>query len=333
MGRQRSVTAMGRLASLAWRPIVFAAMCAALAGCVYDGRTPPPPAVTAPLQDGDIVITFSGTALNWVCALGSADPQEADGPPYSHAEMVLREGNGPPLLGGISGGALRSRDLDDGLTGLERFAVYRARLPAAERSRPADVLRRWIRDPRISEAAFDYTMQDVPGRRDRFYCIGLLNEIHREAGMAPPFPRTNRPHTPLGDHFSAAVGARPEDIVAASSIQQNPLYERVAAWESPEAFSDQALAEEVAGRAVLAYYDQGWRLIPSSRPNLVLLAASVFSRPPEHADKAAAAAAALNLFGRDTRMAWDRMVRRGMGSGLSREEKRRVLEKVCLSFR
>lgn len=151
--------------------------------------------------------------------------------------------------------------------------------------------------------------------------------------MAPPFPKRPRPHTRLGDHFSAAVGARPEDIVAASSIQQNPLYERVGMWESPEASSDEALAEEVAGRAVLAYYDAGWRLVPSSRPNLALLAAGAFSRPPEHADKAAAAAATLNLFGRDTRMAWDRMVRRGMVSGLSREEKRRVLENVCLSFR
>lgn len=46
-----------------------------------------------------------------------------------------------------------------------RFAVFRAQAPRQKRKAAADLLRGWLKDPRITGAEFDYFFEYEPGKK------------------------------------------------------------------------------------------------------------------------------------------------------------------------
>lgn len=283
--------------------------------------------LSAQWQEGDVLAMMSDAADSLV--LGRFGQQrDAPGPAYGHAEILIRGPDGRWHCAGISGRRVRSRPLDRVAPRLVRFAVYRLRRSESERARVVRTVKLWFRDGDQPDPAFDYLMQDEPGRRDRFYCVGFVNEMFRLSGLSPPFVAERRARTLFSDHLAELVGVRPEAVRTANAVRHNADYSLVSAWTNPSLTTDDLLFREQFADTVLTYYESGWRLAPAQGANLDFAFGRWLLGFPEVSEALGRLRAAIQLYAADTRATWERVQRRGMLTGLSRTEKMQLLERV-----
>jgi len=283
------------------------------------------------LEEGDIVLTFSGGLPGWLFSTGGG--RSFPEVPYSHAEVTFKEGS-EWMIGGVSSGGVHPRSLKKTLGSFADLSVYRLQAPASDRKKIADVAGRWCYDPAIVRAGFDYEMHDIPGRRDKFYCAGFVNEMVREAGQPAPFFAEADPREAgaAGKHFSKVFRRNVATIVLPQSIEQNTNYVKILTWYNPFACEDRKWLDAGIARNFFSFYDEGWRLKPRpvSWPASWILkrafktpdamTALTYSKPAEN-------------FSADVKSMWSRLQRRGRVEGLTPAEKDALLTKVCLRYR
>ncbi len=298
-------------------------------GCMMPFEPGPSPPDTSLFDEGDLILTFGGSTQSWGIALCTDPNAGTEDRPYSHAEMLFKDARGRWMVGGISVGHVKATPLSRAIKGFQHVGVYRSAAPRKERLRTAELLKQWLRDPKIRKAKFDYTLQDVPGRRDAFFCLGFINELHRAAGLEPPF--TPQPWTPnaFGRHMEQLMNIKFQEISTVDSLKHNPHFSCVTRWRNNRTDPDAAQIEMTLARLGLTWYNQGWQMRTSEGPHLGLLLINA----PERLSTTVRTRAHVTLFSQDVHRAWDRLSRRGRLKGLSEQERHAKLESVCLSFR
>ena len=300
-----------------------------LSGCVMALQPAPPLPDFTKLEAGDVVLTFSGSADSWLLALSASPAPDRLIIPYSHVEALYRNKEGQLMLGGVSRGRVRASRFEGVVKRLEHMAVFRADLPKAQRGRVAKILEGWVNDPRIQAAGFDYSFQDVPGRRNKFSCLGIINEAYRASGIEAPF--IARPWTPnaVGRHLQKLLGVKLDKITAPESIFSNPRFYRVIRWQNANVDATKAGMRGAMLRMVLAWYEQGWRLRSADGFHLGLLLADL----PDEVNQMARTRSQLRVFTLDVFKTWERMKRRGKTKNLNLKQRRVLLEAICIKYR
>jgi hypothetical protein len=300
-----------------------------LTGCMALHAPAPTPPDTTLFEEGDLILTFSGTPRSWMFAF-CTDP-EADrlDHPYSHVEMLFRNAKGHWMVGGISSGHVAATRLSQSIKGFQHIGVYRSNASREDRSRVADLLKRWLKDPDIQKAQFDLTLQDVPGRRDKFCCVGIINELHRAAGLKAPFASQQWTPNAFGRHMEDLLNTRLKEITTADSLKLNPDFTCIAHWRNDKRDPTIAQINETVARLGFQWYEQGWRMRTSQGIHLGLLLINA----QEDLNNTVRTQAHLQMLMQDVYIAWSRLLRRGQLEGLDESEKQSRLEAICQSFR
>ena len=298
-------------------------------GCMPVWRPMPPLPDLSRLEEGDIVLTFSGAIESWCLALSSGLDRDQGQIPYTHAEAVYRDGRGRLMLGGVSQGRVRSRRLKQAFPEFQHIAVYRANQPADRRKQAACLLRQWIANPNIRAATFDYTLQDVPGRRDKFCCVGFLNELFRCSALEAPFRVGEWTPNEAGRHFSELLGYDLSHIILVDSVEGHPGYHNVFTWKNERVDMKRSQLRENIAMQTLSWYDMGWRLKTSERFHIGLALAHV----PEPVKRLDRTRSQLCQFACDVMKMWSRLERRGRIKGLDHAQQMDLLQAVCEKYR
>lgn len=222
-------------------------------------NSPPDPGL---FQPGDIVLTITNDPSSWLLAL-LANP-EPDGvrQAYTHGEMVFIDRDGTKMLGGFSGRVM-SEPLVDRLPLFDKLVVLRPRQPTASRYRLAAQMAKMTHTSKLLSARFDYSFRDVPGRTDRFYCLGLINEAYRRAQVPVPFPHKPVQKNQLIRHVEMLVGHELDDGPIVQDVVANPDFEVVLEWSSHRHGGSDAWFNQHIARYTLDVYEDGWQLKPS----------------------------------------------------------------------
>lgn len=288
--------------------------------------------LAAPWQEGDVVAMMADAPDSLVLGL-FGQGGDVSGPAYGHAEILVQGGDGHWHCVGFSRGGVHSQRVDRVAPTLVRLAVYRAQRSAEDRARVVRTVKAWVNDSDRPDPAFDFSMQDEPGRQDRFYCVGFVNEMFRLSELPPPFVAEPRARTLFADHLAELVGVRPESVHTANAVRRNADYSFVSAWTNPSLTADDLLFRDQFAGTVLAYYETGWRLVPAEGASLDFALGRWVLGLPEVAEALGRLRAALLLYAADTRATWERVRRRGMLTGLSQPEKVQLLERVFEKYR
>ena len=289
---------------------------------------PTPPDVTQ-LQEGDIVLTFSGAVESWGLALATHGDLADFQRPYTHAEAVFRGRKNRLMLGGVSEGRVRSRLFIRALPEFQHIAVYRSKHTSSRQQDAADLLARWVKDPQIRMAAFDYTLQDVPGRRDAFCCVGFLNEVYRNAGLEAPFIQIAWTPNAAGRHLGEILGFEFSTIIPVDSIAQHPDYEKVLEWQNEYVDTEQNTLQQKIAQQCLVWYEAGWRLKTSRQFHIGL----ALARLPRSIKQIERTQVQLRLFAKDVSDTWARLKRRGKLKGLDDAEKEDIRQAIFTKYR
>jgi len=228
----------------------LAALCLFLAGLSLVGQAEFSGVL---LQDGDIYLTQSTSNLSVIYARYGNPPGN-----YSHAGVFFYDQQGlPKILHVITSPALE--DFESYQKGLMQIVVLRKKLDEAQHRRLGETLRAWSRDSAILNATFDYKMQDVPGRRNQFYCISFLNEIWRSSDLQQPFVSGGKlPNTAVKSYLKQELGIDLDNLVGANSIFQNPEFSLLTEWrDSSQTAHDQFLLEQVFA-VIVSYVEEGY---------------------------------------------------------------------------
>ena len=236
-----------RLGGLASR---LAAFCLILAGLTMAGQAE---FNGVQLQDGDIFLTQGPSILSEIYARYGNPPGN-----YSHAGVFFYDSQRRPKIMHVQTSPCIS-DLRSFLQNYRQSAVLRKKLDEAQHRRLGETLRAWSLDTAILNAAFDYKMEDVPGRRDQFYCIGFLNEIWRSCDLQPPFALGEKNEPSIIKSFvKQEFGIDLDNVITSSSILQNPEFSLLTEWHDPSWSShDQFLPEQVLA-AIVSYVEEGY---------------------------------------------------------------------------
>lgn len=316
--------APGRLARvcLLWISLWGSVACTALR------KGPTPPDLTR-LQPGDVVLTFQHRPELWLAASGGGDklPQTA----YDHGEILALEG-GDWVTIGISGSRIRSANLIESLPRYSQFAVYRAKAPLTHREKVALKATDWHGNPSSKHIAFDYFMRDVPGRRDKFYCIGFVNEVCRDTSLPAPFFQDNDMPGAIARHFEKATGIKFNQIIRANSLISNPQYERVMLWENDQTPDTSRWLSRQTASAIIDFYEQGWLIKPHDQ-GLVPRFMGKSDKMPQELVKALYLIRGFSAFAREIESTWLRLKRRGKIDHLTEQQKVELHQTICLKYR
>lgn len=293
-------------------------------GCAQPLWHTPPLPDFAPFQEGDIVLTFSGAVESWGLALCTQDPNDAFERPYTHAEAIFRNTRGDLMLGGVSAGRVRARKLKNALREFQHIAVYRSRCAENDRQRVGALLEQWTKDRQFRKAAFDYTLQDVPGRRDAFCCVGFINEAYRTASIAPPFIQTSWTPNAAAQHLGEFLQFEFTSVILVDSVTRHADFGKVLEWENAMFDPEQsALMREMATQALI-WYEEGWKLKTSDAFNLGYALIGL----PQHLEQTDRTRSQLRLFSLDVLDSWSRLKRRGRLKGLNETQKEELRQAV-----
>ena len=228
----------------------LAAFCLILAGLTMAGQAE---FNGVQLQDGDMFLTQGPSILSEIYARYGNPPGD-----YSHAGVFFYDQQGRPKIMHVQTSPCIS-DLRSFLQNYRQSAVLRQKLDEAQRRRLGETLRAWSQDSVILKAAFDYKMQDVPGRRDTFYCIGFLNEIWRSCDLQPPFAlgEKNEPSI-IKSFLKQEFGIDLDNVLTASSILQNPEFSLLTEWHDPSWSTHDLFLQEQVLAAIVSYVKAGY---------------------------------------------------------------------------
>jgi hypothetical protein len=280
-------------------------------------------------EEGDVILTFSGAVEAWGIAFCSGRYSDSNPLPCSHAEAIYRDKRQRLMLAGVSNSRVRTRPLKKALPEFQHLLVYRAQHPLAERRRAAQVLEQWMHDPQIRSAAFDYTLQDIPGRRNAFCCVGFLNEAFREAELEAPFIQTPWHPNAVARHLEALLDFHFETLITVDSIQENPAYEKISTWHNESIDPELTFLQQQIAWQGFKWYESGWRLKTSNQFNIIL----VLSAWPDSVQRTVRTQSQLRLFTHDVIKTWNRLKRRGKLKGLDHEQQQQLVQTICEKYR
>ena len=299
-------------------------------GCVstLNTRRPTPPDMSL-FETGDVVVTFCASPVSWLIASSGGDVGTLGNQPFSHAEVLTQSSSGKWMLAGISNSRVRVRPFKKALREFQHFALYRLDSEPKSRQVVKVKLAEWLRDKTIRGAQFDYLAQDVPGRRDRFFCIGFVNELYRDAKAPPPFlPPASPCDTAMGKHFAETFGISPDHIVLAGSIVRNDKFRRILLWKNDVLRADDILVNRETAQLINRFYTGGWRLKTNSRTAAFwAFSGGLCENLPGNARVALGARKSIIGFSRRIMEMWERLDNRGKIPNLTVEEKKQLLQK------
>lgn len=282
------------------------------------------------MQPGDIVLSFSGGARSWLLALVTSSNPEQVTMPLSHAEMFYYDRFGLPVLGGVFSSKVNSASLNSRLSTFRHIVVYRSRHSREARGKVADTLKQWINDPKINQAAFNYSFMDTPGKKDKFFCLSILNEAHRDNGLPAPFPSLSVKTNAMAEHLKEMFEIQGNQFPKAESLLANPNYFRVLGWRNNRPFdAEKEWLAEQAARMTINYYEQGWRLKIFQGFNLLLAIADL----TDQVDTFLRSQSGYSTFVRKIEEEWRVMKRRGQLEGLSEAERLRLVRMIGVKYR
>ncbi len=300
-----------------------------LSGCMMPFQPAPTMPDNLALEEGDIILTTSGDTVSWFFTLAVRDNQKKSVTDYSHAEMVFRNENGQLMLGGVFGGQVNGAPLYSRLQIFHKFVVFRANASVEKRKKAAQILQGWLKDRKVSEAEFDYSMSYEPGKRDQLFCAGLVNEACRIAGLEFPFgPREWIPNN-LTAHIEEIIDTRLKSLLDVGTIFNSQDYKIVLQWENDQADNMRIELSKKIVLYLLDQYHQGWRLKLGNEFNLFL---SVFS-PSKVEEQFARLRMSLMGFQSDVFAVWNRLSRRGALNSIEESELNALFTMVCDKFR
>jgi len=280
------------------------------------------------LREGDIVLTTNGNARSWFFVLAANNSSSRDQKVFSHAEMVYRDSNGQLMLGGVFDGAMSGEDLRKRFEKFYRVAVFRANCSFEKRKKAADTLLAWLRDKRLSEAEFDYSMSYEPGRTDKFFCAGIINEAFRMVGFDYPFQLRSWDPNQLTIHIEEIVGTRLKGLLDINSIYRSNNYRLVFEWQNEQRVNKTVDLSKKTILYLLEQYEKGYRLLSTDEFHLGM----AFVDPSEVEHQFAQMQRSLFRFSKDVISTWRRLARRGKLNGLTDAEREQFIRAVFTQF-
>jgi len=284
-----------------------------------------------------VAITFSGSPTAWFLASAGAPAEKGRNyVPYSHAEIVLSDGEGGFRLAGVSRGKVRRRPIGKALPEFSHMAIYRLRRPPHAGEPVARLVEKWLKDPVVREADFDYAFGSGESGTNKFYCLGFVNEAYRENGFPVPFPSPEKPHdSPALRQLAETFHAHVERTPLAGSLCDNPAYRRVLLWENALRSPEREWRSEQIARIGDGFYREGWRIKPRRYrfTSAVLALAGPLNDLPAETEAALAFKSGISEYLHRVYGAWGRLERRGKLDGLSEAERREWLECICRKYR
>jgi len=281
------------------------------------------------IQAGDILITGSGDVESMFLSLALRTTQANDQDTFNHAEMVFRDEDGDLSLGGVFSGQVNAGKLHSRLEDFTSFAVYRPLAPQQQRQKASEILRKWLSDPKIKNAKFDYAFSYEPGKTDNFFCAGIINEANRVAGL--PLPFANREWTPnhLSQHLEELLDAKFQGFLDVSSILHSKAYTKILSWQHPDLKLERIRRSKNIVLYLLNQYKQDWKLQPNDKMNIGVALINL----PEGVKRLAYLRISLGLFRDDVFATWNRLERRGQLEELDALEKDELLTAIMDKYR
>lgn len=289
-----------------------------------------PPDVEA-FQPGDIVLTYPIEPVSWLMSfMGTSNPRELKWP-YNHGEVVFIGRDGKKMLGGFSGRVM-ARPLEERMPLFHKVVVLRDKNPDVDNRKLANTMARIASSSQYQSAAFDYSFRDVPGRKSKFYCLGLINEVHRQANAPIPFPHKPIQRNALLTHVEEMLDTKIEDGPVIEDIFDNPNYEVVLEWtNNQDKYLDTWFFEHIT-RYTLDIYEQGWRLKQSEAPTVNLFL-WLIDDGDESLDAVKKMMWSFKKFHTEAGIEWEQLSTAGKIDGLSEQQKIELLKTIGNKYR
>ncbi|WP_336367471.1 hypothetical protein [Marinobacter sp. C2H3] len=324
--------------SLIVRFVLFVVLASLLSSCsrlTYIPVRDPLPPFSEPdidvFQPGDIVLTYPIEPISWLMSMmGSSNPDQLKNP-YNHGEIVFIGPDGRKMLGGFSGHVM-GRPLEDRLPLFHKVVVLRNNNPGVDNKRIGRVMARIVRDPRYQAATFDYSFRDVPGRTSKFYCLGLINEVFRQANAPIPFPHHPLKRNALLTHIEGLLNEQIQDGPVIDEIFDNPDYDVVLEWtNNQDQYLDTWFFEHIT-RYTFDIYQNGWRLRQSEAPTVNLFLWLV-DDGDERLDAVKKILWTFKSFNTEAGIDWEQLSTAGKTDGLSEAQKIALLKTIGDRYR
>lgn len=324
--------------SFAVRVIFLVLIASLLSSCsrlTYIPVREPLPAFSPPdmsaFQPGDIVLTFPMDPVSWLMSfMSSSNPDQLKNP-YNHGEVVFIGEDGQKMLGGFSG-KIMSAPLNTRMEKFHKVVVLRAKSPSAYKKTLAAKMAQISNAPHFQNAKFDYSFRDVPGRTSKFYCLGLINEVHRLANAPIPFPHKPIKRNAILTHVEELLQTEIKDGPIIEDLFSDPNYEIVLEWTNNQhKYFDTWFTEHIT-RYTLDIYEQGWRLKQSDGPAMNLFF-WLIDDSDESLDPVKKTIWSFKKFHREAGIDWEKLSTAGKLDTLTEREKRQLLKTIADKYR
>lgn len=299
-----------------------------LSSCMMPLQPDPTVPNISMFQEGDIVITADGGVESWLFALGARSRARDIKTPFSHSEMIFRDTEDQLMIGGVFNGQVNAEPLADRFKKFHRTAIFRSVASANLRLKAALKLRQLLNDSHIKAAEFDYSMNYEPGRTDKLFCAGIINDAWQEVGLPPPFTMRRWQPNRLTEHLEEITGEKVTNLLDLDSIYTSPDFSLVLEWENDQINDRYTKGSEKIIRYLLTQYEQGFRLKASKGPQLLITLGGLSGGEEELARMRIS----LTLFGQDVLSTWRRLERRGKLTDLSEPQKDALVATIFAKY-
>ncbi len=284
-------------------------------------------------EAGDIVVSSGADLKSWLLFLmfrpAEWNLSSMELPP-SHTEMVFRNHDGILYLGGVHGdGQTDSAPLAERLSFFGEYRVYRAQSAKQDRERAAKVLMQLLSNPAVSNAPFDYSFGYTPGKRDTFFCAGIVNEACRLADLPLPFLYLSWQPNSITTQIQKFLQANIEGILDMESIEVLEQYQCIFTAENKKPNPERDKFIKALALYVITQYENGWQLKPSASINLPLM----YSNLPPNSETVVRFGKTVDAFGHDALTTRNKFIRRKQRQLLSQEEQVALVQTIGDKFR
>ncbi len=283
---------------------------------------------TTLFQEGDIVITADNGVESWLIALAARSDTRVVETPYSHAEMIFRNADNQLMIGGVFSGKADSELLENRFKKFHRAAVFRANTSRDTQIAAALTLQKMLNDTTVQDADFDYSMSYEPGKTDKLFCAGIINDSWQRVSVSPPFGPRQWQKNNLTSHVEEIMGSRMSTLVDLDSIYNSKDFYLVLEWENNQIHTSKAQLSKKIITYLLAQYELGFRLKTNKEPNLLL----ALGRLSEEVEQLARVRISLTLFNSDVTSTWQRLQRRGTLEQVTDDEKDDLIKAVFSKY-
>jgi hypothetical protein len=300
-------------------------------------KDPPLPVGVENLKQGDIFLGLSHSPISLLFASGGDASllKQSEGDAFNHAMILLAPSSQEEewSLVGMERGHISKNSLKASFPRSRFVAFYRLKEPDDAGVRIAQRVRKFLEDPQVQNATFDYQLKDLPGRRNQFFCLGFVNEVYRTEGFPPPFLPPSPPRSSaMTDEATRLLKTDMGSTLIALDIKNNPSYHRVFFWKNPHLSEDRYWVDVQVFQILETFTAEGWRL-KGKGSVLEARVGHLFGIVPSKAVEIDRYESSLSRFYKKIHSTWGRLKRQGRIEGLNEAEKFKLLERICLKYR